>query len=156
MVQLEHFSIWYKMKLMLVLTVNLRKSRFKCTPDSNATCSCQQASTHQRHLSEAVWISMRRASLLAQEKSGYCACSPCELMTETSLGSSSRTGKTTDSARLLISPACLFICQGEKKAQCHSDIQSVSYQQCSEALKVCWGLLCGSCRGTSRRSGALS
>lgn len=123
MVQLVHFSIWYKMNLMLVLTVNLQKSS---TPDSYAICSCWQASTHQRHLSEVVWISMRRASLLAQEKSGYCACSPCELiMTETSLGSSSRTGKTTDSARLLISPACLFICQ-EKKAQCHSDIQSVS------------------------------
>lgn len=97
---------------MLVLTVNLQRSS---TPDSNAICCCSQASTHQRHLSEVVWISMRRASLLAQEKSGYCACSPCELiMTETSLGGSGRTGKTTDSARLLISPACLFICQGKK------------------------------------------
>lgn len=108
-----HFSIGYKMKLVLVLTVNLQRSS---TPDSYAICSCWQASTHQRHLSEVVWIPMRRASLLAQEKSGYCARSPCELiMIETSLGSSSsRTGKTTDSARLLISPACLFICQGKK------------------------------------------
>lgn len=121
----------------------------------------RQTTQHQRHLSGGNLNNNEKSHTVGAGEIGLCCSrSPCELIvTETSLGGgSSRAAKITDSARLLISPACLFICQG-KNAQCQSDIQSVSgdlstmFRGTESMLRF---ILCVQCRGTSRRLGVLS
>lgn len=113
---------------------------------------------------KVIWIIMRSASLRAQEKWGYVVqvhlvSQYQRQLTETSLGSSSRTVKIVDSAWLLISPACLFICQGKKMHTVNNSFRHpVSQWWIINNVQRHWKYVevyTVSCRGTSRRFGAL-